>query len=248
MERQNGLNYLNGTSILKPINESVTNSRRGMKRIGYLIVFLFCNTFMYGQNIEFGRYSLCYDTYWRCHFENLLDLMADSTYRFTYLDDTQMKKTGGTWKIDSCYLVLTPFIIPDTIKITEIFEYENTSSKTNIIRLSEYFKRIKDMEVTFFRGGEICLLKTDDMGEIRYTGDVADSIAFTIKGRQLAVKSQRKASPSVMEITIETNHKDLVYACLGTNKILIRNGRMVVTYQEGKDETLKTEYFRRVRF
>ena len=35
--------------------------------------------------------------YWRCHFQNLIELKADSTYEFIYLDDTQIKKTEGTF-------------------------------------------------------------------------------------------------------------------------------------------------------
>lgn len=215
-----------------------------MIRIAYLIVLLFCGIIVYGQDIEFGRYSLCYDIYWRCHFQNLLDLKADSTYKFTYLDDTQKKTTEGTWKIDSSHVVLTPFIIPDTIEITDISEFKNTGAKTNMIRIFEYYKPFKDIEVTLFQSGNTSLLKTDEMGEIRYPGAIVDSITFTIQGRQFEVKSHRKVSPTLMSITIETDHKDLVYSCLGTNKILIRNGRMVVTYQLG--ENLKTEYFRRV--
>ena len=133
-----------------------------MKRIIYLTVFFFFVTISHGQNIELGKYRLCHDMYWRCHFQNLLELKADSTYIFTYLDDTQMQIAKGTWKINSNFVILTP----DT---------ENRNTK------------------------------------------------------------------------VKKNHQDLVYQCLGTNRILIENGRMVVRFRDEENDKIKTEYFERVK-
>jgi len=137
-----------------------------MKRIIYLIVFLSFVIVSHGQNIEFGTYRLCYDMYWRCHFQNWIVLKADSTYEFTYQDDVQMKTTKGVWKIDSNFVVLMPDI--------------ETKNK----------------------------------------------------------KTKAKA---------KTNKEDLVYKCLGTNKILIENGRMLIRYRDDEEDKMKTEYFERIK-
>jgi hypothetical protein len=49
-----------------------------------------------------------------------------------------------------------------------------------------------------------------------------------------------------MRITVDSNFKDLVYQQLGINKIMIRNGRMLIRYREGEDGELKTEYFEKI--
>ena len=59
------------------------------------------------QKIEAGKYKLCLDIYWECHSQLLLELKSDKTYKFTYRDDTQKKRTYGKWKIETNYLVLT---------------------------------------------------------------------------------------------------------------------------------------------
>ena len=94
----------------------------------------------YSQQIDFGKYRLCYNMYWRCHFQNLIELKSDSTYEFTYLDDTDMKSTLGKWNIESNFVVLTPNVIPDTIQITDVFGTVNKTSNNNIINISEVLK------------------------------------------------------------------------------------------------------------
>lgn len=210
-----------------------------------ILIFIFSKT-IYGQEIEFGKYRLCHDMYWRCHFQNLLELKNDSTYEFIYLDDTQMKKTDGTWKIDSSFVVLTPSFIPDTIQITDVFETLNKKFKINVISISESFKGIPKLEVSVFHNGEKKIVETDSIGEIQYRGKVIDSLTFYIKGRELKVIPKKKDTPSIIRITIDSNFKDLVYQQLGINKIMIRNGRMLIRYSDGKDGELKTEYFEKI--
>ena len=87
---------------------------------------------------------------------------------------------------------------------------------------------------------------TDSIGEIQYSGHLTDSIAFSIKGRELKVIPGKIEMPSLIRITIDSNYKDLIYQQLGTNKIMIQNGRMVVRYRDGENGTLKTEYFQKL--
>lgn len=210
-----------------------------------ILIFIFSKT-IYSQEIEFGKYRLCYDMYWRCHFQNLIELKNDSTYEFIYLDDTQMKKTEGTWKIDSSFVVLIPSFIPDTIQITNVFETSNKKFKMNVISISESFKGIPKLEVSVFQNGEKKIVETDSIGEIQYKGKVIDSLTFSIKGRELKVIPKKKDTPSIIRITVDSNFKDLVYQQLGINKIMIRKGRMLIRYRDGEDGELKTEYFEKI--
>jgi hypothetical protein len=214
-----------------------------MKTIASFILSLIFSQTVFSQEIEFGKYRLCYDMYWRCHFQNLLELKSDSTYEFIYLDDTQIKKTQGTWKIDSSFVELTPFIIPDTIQITDVFETLNKKFKMNLISVSESYKGIPKLNVNCFINGEKKKVVTDSLGEIYYEGEVIDSLTISIKGRELKVIPMKNDTPSITRITVDTDYKDLVYQQLGINKIMIRNGKMMVKYKDGEDGELKTEYF-----
>ena len=184
--------------------------------------------------------------YWRCHFQNLIELKTDSTYEFIYKDDTQIKKTEGTWKLDSSFVVLTPFFIPDTIQIKDVFETSNKKLKKNIISISESFKGIPKLEACIFRNGEKKIVETDSIGEIQYKGKVIDSLTFSVKGRELKVIPKKNDTPSIIRIAIDSNFKDLIYQQLGINKIRIRNGRMLIRYRDGENGELKTEYFEKI--
>ena len=184
--------------------------------------------------------------YWRCHFQNLIELRQDSTYTFEYRDDTQMMTTKGKWKIEPNFLVLTPDLIPDTIKVTDVFESINKKNSNNLIRIDESFKGIAGLPVDIYRDGIKSSFVTDSIGEIHYNGQVADSVSFLIKGRKLKVIPKKTKISTLIGITIDSNYKDLVYQQLGTNKILIRNGRMLVKYRDGENGELKTEYFEKI--
>ena len=201
---------------------------------------------IYGQQIDFGKYRLCYNMYWRCHFQNLIELRPDSSYEFTYLDDTQMKSTFGKWKIMQDFLVLTPDFIPDTIQITDVFETSNKSSSNNIVSVSENFKGISGLTISIFQNGIKNTIVTDSIGEIKYSGQVVDSVTFYINGRELRVIPNKNGIPSIIRITVDSDYKDLVYQQLGTNKIMIQNGRMVVKYRDGENGKLITEYFEKI--
>lgn len=215
-------------------------------RILSSITFLLVATTIYCQQIDFGKYQLCYDMYWRCHFQNLIELRQDSTYTFEYRDDTQIMTTQGKWKIEPNFLVLTPDNIPDTIKVTNVFEYINKKSPNNLISINESFKGISGLKVDVYQQGIKSCFVTDSIGEIQYNGQVADSISFIIKGRELKVIPEKAKTSSLIEITIDSDYKDLVYKQLGTNKIAIQNGRMLVRYKDGEDGNIKTEYFNKI--
>lgn len=217
-----------------------------MKRITGIVILLFFSMTIYSQQIDFGKYRLCYNMYWRCHFQNLIELKSDSTYKFTYLDDTQMKSSFGKWKIDSNFVVLTPNFIPDTIQITDVFETKNKTSVNNGISIYEGFKMIPGLKVNIFQQATKKTLVTDSVGEIQYPGQVADSIVFSIKGRDLKVIPTKKVIPSTIRITIDSDYKDLVYQQLGVNKIRIQNGRMVVKYRDEEHQKTITEYFEKI--
>lgn len=210
-----------------------------------ILIFIFSKT-IYGQEIEFGKYRLCYDMYWKCHLKNLIELKTDSTYELIYLDDTQMKKTVGTWKIDSSFIVLTPSFLPDKIQITDVFETSNKKFKMNVISVSESFKGITKLEVSVFKNGEKKIVETDSIGEIRYKVKVIDSLTFSLNGRELKVLPKNKVTPSIIRITVDTDFKDLVFQQLGINKIMIRNRKMLITYRDGENGELKTEYFEKI--
>ncbi len=210
-----------------------------------ILIFIFSKT-TYSQEIELGKYRLCYDMYWRCHFQNLIELRADSTYEFTYLDDTQRKKTEGTWKIDSCFVVLTPSFIPDTIQITKVFETSNKKWAKNVICINELFKGVPKLETNCFLNEKRISLETDTLGNIYYEGEVFDSLSFSIRGRELMVIPTKKDTPSIIQITIDSDCKDLVYKQLGSNKIRILNGKMMIKYKYEEDDTLRTEYFEKI--
>ncbi|WP_276977253.1 hypothetical protein [Flavobacterium filum] len=162
------------------------------------------------------------------------------------MDDTQTKKSSGTWKIDSSFMVLTPSFIPDTIQFRYVFETSNKKFKKNVISISESFKVIPKLEVTYFQNGEKKITETDSLGEIQYKGKVIDSLTFSIKGRELKMIPKEKATPSIIRIIVDSNFKDLVYQQLGINKIMIQNGRMLIRYRDGEDGELKTEYFEKI--
>jgi hypothetical protein len=218
-----------------------------MKKLVANTILLFFSMTIYSQQIDFGRYRLCYDMYWKCHFQNLIELKPDSTYEFIYLDDTQMKKTHGKWKIEPAFLVLTPDLIPDTIQVTDIFETTNKTRLKNIISINENFKSISGLEINIFQSGEELTFPSDSLGEIQYTGQVADSVTFSIKGRELRVIPKNKVTPSMIRITIDSNYRDLVYQQLGMNKIVIQNDKMLIKYRDGENGELKTEYFEKIK-
>lgn len=83
-----------------------------------------------------------------------------------------MVTTKGKWRIEPNFLVLTPDLIPDSIKVTNVFEYVNKKNSNNLIRFNECFKSS---------------FVTDSIGEVQYNGHIADSISFPIKGRMLKV-------------------------------------------------------------
>ncbi len=215
-------------------------------RLFCLLTILILTKSIYCQQIDFGKYQLCYDMYWRCHFQNLIELKKDSTYTFEYRDDTQWESTHGKWKIVPDFLILTPDSIPDTIRVTHVFESINKKNLNNLININESFKGISRLNVAIFQNGIKRYFVTDSIGEIQYSGQVTDSVAFTIKGRELKVIPGKIEMPSLIRITIDSNYKDLIYQQLGTNKIMIQNGRMVVRYRDGENGTLKTEYFQKL--
>ena len=210
-----------------------------------LIFFVFTKS-VYCQQIGLGKYQLCYDMYWRCHFQNLIELKQDNSYIFEYRDDTQLESTHGKWKILHDFLVLTPDSIPDTIKVTNVFESINKTNLNNLIKINESFIGISGLNVAIFQNGIKRYFETDSIGEIQYSGQVIDSIAFAIKGRELKVIPRKMATSSLIDITIDSNFKDLIYQQLGTNKIMIQNGRMVVRYRDGENGKLKTEFFQKL--
>jgi len=220
-----------------------------MKQLITTIVLLLFFKTSFAQEIEFGKYRLCYDMYWRCHFQNFLELKPDSTYEFIYRDDTRMEKTTGVWHIEPHFLVLTPFVIPDTINI-EVFEVKVSRNKSNIISFTEHYQGITKLNVNLFSKGKEFVLKTDKSGEVQYQGDVVDSISFVIKERELKVVPKRKETPSVIRVRIDTHYEDLVYRTLGINKIMIRDGRMFIRYGDididGNESELKTGYFEKI--
>jgi len=215
-------------------------------RIFSSTILLLVAVTVYCQQIDFGKYQLCYDIYWRCHFQNLIEIRHDSTYTFEYRDDTQMMTTKGKWRIEPNFLVLTPDLIPDTIKVTNVFEYLNKNNSNNLISFNESFKGIAGLPVDIYRGGIKSSFVTDSFGEIQYDGQVADSISFPIKGRMLKVIPKKTEISTLIRVTVDSNYKDLVYQQLGTNKILIHNGRMLVKYKDGENGKLKTEYFEKI--
>jgi len=222
-----------------------------MRQLITIFVLLFFKT-TFAQEIELGKYRLCYDMYWRCHFQNILELKSDSTYEFVYLDDTQMEKTTGTWHIEPNFLVLTPFVIPDTLTIRSVQEiYNEFNKKQNEIEIYECCFTGIDTKVTLYRKEKIISLKTNSDGKVFYDGAVADSISFLLKGREFQIVPERKKFPSKMMIYVDFNYRDLVYRQLGTNKIMIRDGRMFIRYRDtdldGKESELKTEYFERIQ-
>ena len=211
-------------------------------------ILLLITASIYCQQIDFGKYRLCYDMYWRCHFQNLIELRQDSTYTFEYVDDTQKMSTTGKWKIEPDFLILTPDFIPDTIKVTNVFEYENKKTSNNLICIKESFKGIDRLPVDIYRSGIKSSFETDSIGEIQYKGQIADSISFPIKGRKFTIIPKKTKISTGISITIDSNYKDLVYQQLGTNKIMIHNGKMMVRYKDEDDLNgiVKTEYFEKI--
>jgi hypothetical protein len=201
----------------------------------------------FAQGIEFGKYVICYDMYWRCHFQNFLELKPDSTYEFIYMDDTRGEKTEGMWHIEHDFLVLTPFVIPDTVNI-KVFEggipLNKRNIKDNFIAFKEHFKAITELNVNLFSNGWEFVLETDAEGEIQYDGDVIDSISFVIKGRELKVVTKTKDTPSGITVYIDTDYKDLIYRTPVGDRIMIKDGKMFISVRY--ENKIKTEYFERI--
>lgn len=217
-----------------------------MKKLILYSIVILSTTSTFSQQLDFGKYRLCYEMYWRCHFQNWIDLRQDNTYTFEYVDDTQRMSSTGKWKIEPNFLILTPDFIPDTIQVTNVFEYINQKSSSNLICIDENFKGISGLSVNIFQRGIKSSFLTDSIGEFQYKGQVADSITFPIKGRILKVVPKKEKTSTLIRITIDSDFKDLIFQQLGTNKILIHNGRMLIKYRDGEDGILKTEYFEKI--
>lgn len=217
------------------------------ERVLSLTMFLIGTASIYCQQIDFGKYRLCFDIYWRCHSQLMIELRKDCTYTFEYHDDTRGESTTGKWKLEPYYLVLTPDIIPDTIKVIDVFEHRKDTKTENLIWIVDNYKGVANVPVDIYRIGNKEYFTTDEKGEIQYNGQIADSISFAIKGHRLTVIPKSKVS-NLIKITLDTNYKDLVYRQLGVNKIMIINGKMVLKYQAADDKTgkTKTEYFEKM--
>lgn len=85
-----------------------------MKAVFTFLVLLIFAVPLSSQVIDFGKYKLCYDMYWKCHFQIIIELKSDSTYEFTYRDDTRMEMSDGYWRIDSNFVILNPFFTSDS--------------------------------------------------------------------------------------------------------------------------------------
>lgn len=101
-----------------------------MKRLIFIMAILF--PILVNGQIEFGKYSLCFEMYWKCHSQIILDLNEDKTYIFRLQDDTRIEESFGNWEIDDSLVILNPEIIPDTIQVS-IFEIKLTTTAKKVL-------------------------------------------------------------------------------------------------------------------
>ena len=91
-----------------------------MKRLIGIIAIVF--PILASGQIEFGKYRLCFEMYWKCHTTIILDINEDRTYKFRLQDDVSMEESYGNWEMNDSLILLNPKTIPDTIQ-TSMFEF-----------------------------------------------------------------------------------------------------------------------------
>jgi hypothetical protein len=198
----------------------------------------------YSQNIELGKYKVCYEIYGKCLFQNIVELKADSTFEFSYLDDYQTRKADGKWEIESNYLYLITLPVSDTFQVSDIFE--TAGNKSNKICIYENFDNNENIKINIFQKGVKKEYVTNSFGELSYSGSVADSLSFELGNKTFIVIPNRKEKPSSITITVDSNYKGLVYQQLKGNKILIEDGKMTIRYRDWENGDIKTGYFERI--
>lgn len=196
----------------------------------------------YTHNIAPGNYQLYLPD---CNCECMIYLKADSAYTFMYTDDTQRKKTTGTWSIKPGFIKLTPHFIPDTIAIRDIDELKNEKGKEYEIEINEYFSAIPDLDVKLYQDGYKILMKTDTLGKISYKGNLADSLSFSVKGKTFTVIPKRKDGITKTRISVATKNKDLIYNVLLSDKILNWHGFLYVKLPHYRDGKIRINHFRK---
>jgi hypothetical protein len=211
--------------------------------------------------IDFGKYRLCFEMYWKCHTMIILDLNEDKTYKFRLQDDVSIEESFGTWEINDSLIVLNPKTIPDTIQ-TSIFETklsnsakkywwdlssETTKSETdNLLVINNYFNPAKNKQIWIRQSGEWKEKVTDEFGCIFYSGEIAESVRFQVNNREFELSTTKDEIPSMIRITIKEDFKDLVYRTLIFNYIRIEKNEMFVDVaEEGKE--VKRLYFEKIK-
>ncbi len=223
------------------------------KLINLTLLSLFMGT-INSQNLDFGKYRLNMDGIPTLHLHYTIDIRADSTYEFTYVHKFEhgfgdhTDKSRGRWKIDTCnYILFTPDIIPDSINL-DVHERRNDQFDTNIVDVKKhYYEPFANFDLNIFQRKRKTTLRTDSLGVVEYVGRTADSITFTIKGREMTVIPKRKINPSKIQLHINIDNKDLIHS-IGIYKLLIENKQLSIrhpNYITGNGEEI-TSYFKRI--
>ena len=189
-----------------------------MKRLIGIIAIVF--PILASGQIEFGKYRLCFEMYWKCHTTIILDINEDRTYKFRLQDDVSMEESYGNWEMNDSLILLNPKTIPDTIQ-TSMFETKlsktakkywwDSSSGTpkngndNLIVINNYFKPAKNKKIWIRQADKWREKETDEFGCIFYDGAIAKSIKFQVDNRAFELSTTKKEKPSLIRITIKDN-------------------------------------------
>lgn len=225
----------------------------------FIIVFLF--PMLTNGQIEFGKYRLCFEMYWKCHTMIFLDLKKDSTYRFSLVDDVSGEESFGSWQLKDSMILLHPNTIPDTIQ-TFIFERKLSNSAKkywwglsnetikneddNLLVLSNYFDPAKHKKVLLQQNGTWEETKTDEFGCVFYPGVIAEKIKFQVDNRIFELSTTKNEQPSLISITIKEDFKDLVFRTLYFNFVRIENNQMFIDVAE-QGKKSKRLFFEKIR-
>ncbi len=229
-----------------------------MKRLVLTIAIALPN--LANGQIDFGKYRLCFEMYWKCHTAIILDLNEDKTYKFKLQDDVSVEESYGNWEMNDSLIVLNPKTNLDTIQ-TSIFEtklsnsakeywwnlsYETAKNENdNLLVIKRYYKPAKNKKIWIRQSGRWKEKRTDEFGCIFYSGEIADSIRFKVDNRVFELSATNNEKPSMIRITIKEDFKDLVYRTLVFNFIRIEKNKMFVDVAEDRQE-MKRLYFEKI--
>lgn len=228
-----------------------------MAKLLTVLVLLLLPVLGFGQ-IELGEYRLCFKKYWTCHTQLRLELSAGNLYKFVYSDDTRTASSTGSYEIYLDKIVLTPHVIPDTIKIS--FNERDITKTTkarfadedglrigrrHVISATKDYKPFANHDIEIFSARNF-VAKTNSNGDAAFKGQTPDSIKLSLHSRVFTFYPKRSDRKNLYQIWIQTDFKDVALASTCNGVIQIVHGQMYLL--EWNEDTQQNDkvYFRKI--